>query len=194
VEKVCIHPLGFFAQMDTLDYCPRWKQILVLLLGPSSVIITYALLKFCCSFNLISIYTYQYGIKINFIIFFFNLIPCLPLDGGKIMMIILASFFSELKARIINLSISLICLILMTGFLFSLYDLMMFIFLFFNLGLSLINLQKDYQTFLIERRLIGKFSKIRINKKKEIFRYNDNYYLIDNQIYHEKEMFDLKVK
>mgnify|MGYP003391671412 FL=1 len=55
---------------------------------------------------------------------------------------------------------------------------------------SFIHFRRDYKLFLIKRKFMTNNYKIRINKKLEIFRYKDNYYIENKQLMDEKKIID----
>ena len=118
IKKFKILPIGFFIEFDDCcdnDFC---KKIIILLAGPISnffisIIFGNLNLKFCNEICFI-----------NIVLGLFNLLPIYPLDGEKILEIILIKIYRYKKGRKYSFYISKILLCFMT-FLYSLLILKM---------------------------------------------------------------------
>ena len=122
----------------------------------------------------------------------FNFLPIIPLDGGKLLNLILDKIFPYKLSHKITLVISIIFSILFLLLTKTLLSLTLTIFLIFNIYEEI--KQKDYRfnKFLIERYLKKyKFKKIKIiNKIDKIKR--DKYHIINNKFEEDylSKMFD----
>ncbi len=181
-------PIGFYLKINQLEDYSFFKQLIVLISGPLSFFFSLILLKLFYRFNLISIYGYKEGIISNNFILIFNLLPIYPLDGSKIIELLLTPFLNEYKLRITRVVVSLLTLVIASSYLLSLGEIIVMFFLLFTSISSLINLKKDYVIYLISRLLKKQNRKVKINNKKEIYRLNDNYFLENNKLLSEKEV------
>jgi stage IV sporulation protein FB len=188
VGEICFLPIGFYVKMPTLQDEKFIKQFLVLIAGPLSYFISFAVLKLLYNFNVISIYGYEDGIISNRFILLFNLLPIYPLDGEKIIELFLTPILNEYKLRVVRIIISILTIIIGSYFFISLGEILSILFLIFGIIISLINLKKDYFFYLIGRLNKKEKSKIKINTKNEIYRLKDNYLLIDGQILNEDQI------
>ncbi len=157
LDKITIYPYGGVTTFNLPINIPLKKELLILLFGPIFQIIGYFFLK---SFKDISLYHYT--------LLIFNLLPIYPLDGGRILNILLGYVFNYLKSFYITFILSL--LFITNLFLLNIkeFNLTLFMTLITVLG-KLINLYKKrylyYNRFLLERYLYNYiFKKVRIIK------------------------------
>lgn len=188
VQEIQFLPIGFYLKINNLENYSFFKQLVVLIAGPLSYFISFAILKLLYRYDVLSIYGYEEGILANNFILLFNLLPIYPLDGAKILELIMSKFLSEYKLRIFRILVSILTLVLASSYLLSLGELITVGFLFIGLIGSLINLKKDYLYFLIYRLNAKNDRKVKINKEKVIYRLSDNYCLSNNQLICEKEI------
>lgn len=189
-SEIVLLPTGFKANLEDFSQIAIFKQILIIIAGPLSYFISFFIIKALFHFNLISIYGMRMCNTYNMLILIFNIIPIYPLDGGKLIDIFLANFFSEYKCRIIRMSISLIASIILIFYIKTLGDLLMIGFVLSSFVISLINLKKDYKLFLIKRKFLNNNYKIKLNKKIELFRFKNNYLFRKKRFLSEKEIID----
>ncbi|MDR2940938.1 MAG: site-2 protease family protein [Clostridiales bacterium] len=100
LEKIGLMPIGQFAVIKNLELLPGNKRALVVLAGPLCNIILglFFYIFFEGKFELFMQY--------NFVIAFFNLLPSVPLDGGKLFQIYFGNKIGVLRANKLLIKIS----------------------------------------------------------------------------------------
>ena len=146
LSKIIFYPLGGVTIFNLPINIPLKKELLILIMGPIMQIIGYLLLK--KYFDYIKIYHY--------VLLIFNLLPIYPLDGGKILNVLLNYGFNYLKSFNIIFVISSLLLILL--FIYNLFNfnlnlLLMIILMFAKLIKYYKNKYYYYNKFLLERLL-----------------------------------------
>ncbi len=154
-------------------------------MGPLTQILFVAIIQY---FKIdVPSYFYTY----HFYILFFNLLPIVPLDGGKLLQLLFCFFFSYYQSlqKSFYFSYFFFLILVFTSFQKNLILVLIFLLLGFKL-LKEMN-QGDYlfQKFLLERYLYNySFSKIKIVKQiKEMKRENTHYFIVNHQWITEKE-------
>ena len=189
-NSIVLYPTGFKANLDDYSSLKIYKQLLILIAGPLSFFISLILINILFHFDVISIYGKKLCENYNMIILLFNILPIYPLDGGKILDILSANVLNEFSCRILRIIISFITLVCLAFYIKSLGDLLMILFVISSFITSFIHFRRDCKIFLIKRKFMTNNYKARINKKIEIFRYKDNYYIEDRQLMDEKKIID----
>lgn len=190
VEKVIILPFGGITILKYPLNVNILKEFIIVSLGPIFQIILYFVLK-----NR-GLYCFK---EINMFLFIFNFLPIIPLDGYRILNLILNKIFSFKFSLYISSYISFLFLILSIIVLF-LYKNFIFLITFFFLLYKTIHeyriINYVYNKFLYER-----YSKdIRFKKRKKIYSiknmYRDYIHLIyyNYRFYSEKEFLDIYYK
>lgn len=156
-----------------------YKEILLLIMGPITQIIFVALLFILYRLEFISTLAYTKFYSINMLLLKFNLLPILPLDGGKLINNLLDLIISYDLSHTISIIISFISLPLLFTFDNKLLIIILFTFLLLNL-LNEISIHKYRLELLLLERKYKKFNfkkTIKINNTKNIMR-NKNYVII----------------
>ncbi|WP_245855780.1 M50 family metallopeptidase [Paenibacillus rigui] len=108
VREVQLLPFGGVAVMDELGSVPAWQEIVVSLAGPLQngwmIVIAYALQLT----GVVNEEWTQYVIQANIFIALFNLLPILPLDGGKIMQSLMSLWLPYQRTIALNCMLSLV--------------------------------------------------------------------------------------
>ena len=194
INKIIILPFGMLTKFD-IDI--NTKLIEEFIVSVSGVFIQYI-------FDLVvrNYISYYYFSYINYFLIVFNLIPVIPLDGSKILNILLNKITSFYNSLYISCYISFILIILMNILLFNINKLVIFIsiFLFIETLKNYININNIFNKFLLERHL--KIYRFKHSKSiKNIYRMKKDYkhlFYIDNKCITEYtfllKMFDIKGK
>ena len=80
VYEVQLFPFGGIAIMENITKYGGYKEIIISIAGPIVSLVIGMFFFYCNSFFIYSSLVYKY----NFALFLFNLLPALPLDGGRI--------------------------------------------------------------------------------------------------------------
>lgn len=129
LKRIDIQPFGVCAYLNNVSVFSSYKEALIALSGPFFNFC--AALMLCVMKNYISSEFLNYAIRINLSMGIFNLIPTLPLDGGRALRALLSMKFGIIRAYNFMLSLSrkIIFIILASG---------IFILLFVPFNFSLI--------------------------------------------------------
>lgn len=165
------------------------KELLILIGGPLFQEILYLILLFLYNKNLISDINYNLIYLFHKNLLYFNFLPIIPLDGSKLLLLILEKIFSYKKSNLFLIVISFISI-----FLFAVFEKrLIFILLSCLLIKSIVEeanmLNIKYNKFLLERYLyIFKFKKGKsINNVEKIKRSREHNIVNNNIVYSEKE-------
>lgn len=156
VRKIELLPFGGVAEMDEHGNRPIREEALVIMAGPlmNLIMIGVALLSLYTGFWS-EAFTYQF-LEYNLLILLFNLLPIWPLDGGKLMQLLLCLVFPYKKAIRYSLFLSGICffvyvlaIIFFFLYYFSLW--IVAIFLLISQWMEFRQSHFQYMRFLMER-------------------------------------------
>ena len=138
-------------------------------------------------------YTYKLIENYNLSILIFNLIPIIPLDGSKVINILLNKIFPFKKSHLLTIYISYITILLLIVFSLKNINLLLMIFLLLTLLIKEHKRHKlIFNMFLIERYIKSiKFKNNNFIKRKDIKlmkKYCNNIFVNDNKYIDEKEL------
>ncbi len=194
IKKINIYPFGGYTVFDDDINKPFIEEFLVFISGIIFQIIFFIIIKLLVDNNL---YIYKLFSSYNYTILMFNIIPIIPLDGSKIINIILNKIMPFKYSHLITIFISY-ALVIIT-----------FIFTYANLNMTLMLtlmiflITKEYKNhiyifnaFLLERYLKNiKFKKnniINSTNIKKTKKYCNNVFLKNNNYISEKEILSKK--
>lgn len=194
-SKIVIYPFGGLTEYDEDLNVNLNKEFISLLGGIVFQILFYLLIIKLYKYEYITTHVYLIIKKINFILISFNFMPIIPLDGGKLLNIILDKFFSYRLSNIISLIISFFFILYFCFYEKSIFGIILTVFLIKSIYLEVINLNYKFNKFILERYLNNyKFKKIK--KVNNINRFKRDYYHIINDAYERdflNKLFDRKV-
>ncbi|MCC3356567.1 M50 family metallopeptidase [Bacillus sp. REN16] len=104
IKKIQLLPFGGVAEMDEHGNRPLKEELLVILAGPLQHIWMVVVAYLLTAGSVISEKTFDLFFYHNAVIFFFNLLPIWPLDGGKLVYLFFSyrhSFFEAHKRMLI---------------------------------------------------------------------------------------------
>lgn len=187
VKEINIYMFGGVTILNEDLNLPIYKEVLFLVMGPLSQILFVLLIKLLYTIGYVNALTFDKIIIINKFLLTFNLLPILPLDGGKLVNNVLDYFIPYKLSHKITIIISL----LFIPFIFiinnKLLGIVLIIFLLYKIYLEINNNKHKLNKLLLERKLkLYKFKKLkRINTFEEVKR-NENFYIIKNN----KKIYD----
>ncbi|WP_079509902.1 M50 family metallopeptidase [Mesobacillus jeotgali] len=110
IKKIALLPFGGVAEMDEHGNRPLKEELIVVLAGPLQHIWLMGLSYLLFIAGVFPEKWHQLFMEYNIMILIFNLIPIWPLDGGKLMFILLSmnTSFQEAHLRTLNVSIGIL--------------------------------------------------------------------------------------
>ena len=195
IDKIIIYPYGGLTKIDKKINTNINNDIIVALSGLIFQSIYFILVLFLYKNNIIREYIYNIFYLYHKSMLIFNIIPIIPLDGSKIVNLILSKYLNYNLANKLTIVISFISIIL---FLYSNkfdknYSIIMV------LGVLLNNIYKFYKElsfiynrFLLERYLYNfNYKKYKIiNNKDKMYKNRMHYFKYNNKIEKEKEYLE----
>lgn len=191
-SSIIIYPFGGITKYNSYLNSSMLDELLILIGGPLFQEILYLLILFLCKNNLVSSINFNIVSLFHKSLLYFNFLPIVPLDGSKLLLLILEKVFSYRKSNVLIIIISFISI-----FLFAVFEKrLVFILLTCILIKSIIEeanmINIKYNKFLLERYL-NKFSFKKgklINNIEKIKRSREHNFIENNKIYTEKEYLD----
>jgi stage IV sporulation protein FB len=156
IRKVTLLPFGGVAEMDEHGNRPLKEELLVVIAGPFQHIWMMGIVSLLNSFHLLPRVFYENFLMYNWMILCFNLLPIWPLDGGKLLMLVLSrvkTFMRALHWTVVSSFFFLVCLHVMVLIWapFQLHLWIVLIFLYFSLWQEWKQRHYVLMRFLLER-------------------------------------------
>lgn len=192
IDKVIIYPYGGMTKFNTIINTNINKDILIAISGVLIQTIYFILITILYTKGYIREYIYNTFTIYNKSILIFNLLPIIPLDGSKIINLILSKYLYYNLSNKLTIIISFITIITILiariyeynySFIIILGLLMKNIYNFYN------NLEYIYNKFTLERYLykITYPKKKIIKNKKNMYKNKSHYFYINNQLLKEDD-------
>lgn len=158
IDKIYLYPFGGLIKYNEKIDKPFLEEFIIAISGIANQSIVFILCIFIFKNN-----TYFLNIIKNYhySILFFNLIPIIPLDGSKILNIILNKIFNFRKSYIILNIISIVLLIIFI-FKSNFSLLIVILFLIYKIYLNIKNKSIIFNRFILEKYLYDDYKKIYI--------------------------------
>lgn len=172
IQYMMILPFGAFLSLNDFGKHKVEEEIIMLFSGPLVnmlfIIIFYILHQ-------------RYLLIINLFICMFNLLPVYPLDGSKILHLLLSYLIDYSKSFYFQIRISLLMIALGFVYIKSLGRIIVLIYLFYQ---NIIYI-KNYRLDMIETIISDHNNKerIKVNHCLKYYRPYNNFYIIDEQFY-----------
>lgn len=181
-EEIVIYPFGGITIYNEDLNVNTNKELFVLFGGIYFQILFFILIYLLYKYGFVTEHVFLIIKKINILLVSFNFLPILPLDGGKLLNILLDKIFSYKLSNIISIVISFVILIIFLIINKTLFASLLALFLLRCLIIEINNIKYKYNKFLLERYLNNyNFKKIKIiNNINNLKR--DNYHIIDNML------------
>lgn len=199
VKEIIIYPYGGMTKLEDMVNRDIYEELLV---ASSGVIFQYGfylVMGFCCQKGWIREYTMNLYTLYNSQMIFFNLLPIYPLDGGRILNLLLSKYLYYNLANVVTFVISLF----MIGFIVFLQvyqwnysNFMVMMLLCFYLYQFYRKRKYLYQRFLVERYLYSiHYPKIKIIQDIHKMYKNRSHLFYQNHHYiEEKQMLSILFK
>ena len=165
------------------------KEFLILIMGPIFQIISYLVLLKIIPENEEVIKVYHYGIL------FFNLLPIYPLDGGKLLNIVLSLIIPYKKSYRSTLIISyfmVLLIFLLNKDNITINLIIVILFLIYKITKEYKNIEYLYQRFILERYL-NKYNlkkSVIINNINNFYRNKRHLIKVEDKYFLEKEILN----
>jgi stage IV sporulation protein FB len=118
IKRIQLLPFGGVAEMEEHGNRPLKEELIVTLAGPLQHIWLVGVAYFLQMSGVISQETFELFLFHNVIIFCFNLLPIWPLDGGKLLFLLLSLKYSFFKSHRLTLILSTIAVVLFISSIF----------------------------------------------------------------------------
>lgn len=174
VEKIIIYPYGGLLKMNNLININIDKELFVAIAGISFQIVYYFLIVYLYNIGIIREYIYNLFSTYNRSILIFNILPIYPLDGSKIVNLLLYKFLPYNLSNKINIYISLLTLIILIAinyYKFNYTSVLILSIIIDNIIKYYKQLKHLFNKFLLERYIY----KITYTKHKKITKINNMY-------------------
>lgn len=189
MSSVTIYPFGGLTKINSLLNDSILKEFIILIMGPITQILFFYLVLYLYKNGYVPENTFDNFNKINAVILVFNLLPILPLDGGRMLNLLLNLKFSYKYSHIVMIIISVLVITFLTilmlkssvKFLFVLILLLLLKNIYYEIKMHKVMFNK----FILERvlynfnykegKIINTLNKLRRNKKHKILRKNKLY-------------------
>ena len=199
VDKIIIYPYGGITKINNLLNTKISKELTVAISGIIFQTIYYIIIVILYKNNIIRDYIFNLFKEYHYSILIFNLLPIHPLDGSKILNLLLSKILPYKLTNKLNIIISIITLIII--FKINYYKFNYTTILIISVIIdSLIKYHKNinylFNKFLLERYLY----KINLNKTKQVTKidnmYKDKYHIIkeNNTYMTEKQVLNHRFK
>ena len=152
IDKIYLYPFGGLIKYNEKIDKPFKEELLIAISGILNQFLVYLLFLLLNKYYIISDYFFNIIKNYNYSIILFNLIPIIPLDGSKILNIILNKLFNFRKSYIILNIISIILLIIFI-FKSNISLLIVILFLIYKMYLNIKNKDFIFNRFVLEKYL-----------------------------------------
>lgn len=198
-EKITIYPFGGITRLNIPINTKISKELMIALSGVIFQSIYYLLILFLYKNNIIRTYIFEIFKNYHYSILFFNLLPIHPLDGSKIINLIMSKYLPyklTLKLTIVISIITAIIIIKINYYKFNYTTILIITIIIDNLIKYSKNINYYFNKFLLERYLYKyHFSKSKnINKIDNM--YKEKYHIIKENSHYltEKEYLKRRFK
>ena len=179
-SNIIIYPFGGITIVDDNLNIGTNKELFILMGGIIFQILFFLFCYYLYKNLYITTHVYNIIYRINYILISFNFMLVIPLDGGKLLNIILDKLLPYKVSNIVTIVISIIFSLVFLFNKITIFRILLFIFLLKNIIYEIKNVDYKYYSFLLERYLYNyKFNKIKIIKSKNLF-IRDYNHIINN--------------
>jgi len=202
IKKINFYPFGGYIEFDEILNRPIKEELIIVISGLLFQTIYFILITIFYNNYIISERLFNLFKHYHYSILLFNLIPIYPLDGIKIVNLLLSKFIPYRLAHFISIIISIIFIIIFIVFSLINYLNMNFVLMTGLLFKQIINEKKNHKIlfnkFVFERYLYNlKFNKTKILKNEKIknmYRDKKHVFKINNEYITERKLLRKKYK
>lgn len=186
IDKVEIFPFGAFLSVNDYGIHHICEELIMLMAGLSVHLPIYFVIELFIDS--------QYLIEVNRLVFIFNLLPIYPLDGSKILLLLLSLFKDYYQAVKIQIKLSLLSL----SVLIVLYNEIGYLFVYFYLLYANYEYIKEFRYMIIRLYLNrlhqNQYQHYKVNHKFSFYRPYNNLYIINEKTYNETQVLQYLIK
>lgn len=187
IGKIKLLAIGFNAEIDDLDYTSSLKEFLIAIAGPLTYFVSAYLLQYLYQIDFISYNALKQAQTINKYNLVFNLLPIIPLDGGRILKIIIDNFFTSKKTLYIVAVLSCFFTLIFIYITIGAPQWLVYVFLVLTNTFFFLSINKRWKLILINRLNIENRYRMKIHNEKDIYRNKNNLFIINKTLVGEKE-------
>lgn len=195
-DKIAIYPFGGCCKFDEKVNRPMKEELIILISGPLFQIILFFIIVLLNNKGIIGDRNFSIFKTYHYTLLFFNLLPIYPLDGGRILNLVLQYMFPFKKANKLIITLSFFIVLIMMLFYKNLNFTLMSVLLGIELFIYLKRQGYLYNEMLLER-YINKYSfkkeKI-INNKNNMYKDKRHIILYKNKYLTEKEYLNKRFR
>lgn len=184
IEGIEILPFGAYLSLKDFYDHEIVEEICVVLAGPCSHFIMFLVLELL-PISDISMYLKT----MNTLIFYFNLVPIYPMDGHRMICLLLQLCMDLKKAFEVSLKISVFSLVILSVFYFSYETSMIIPFLFYQQFQYYRSIPNSLREFYSRIPTMPKYKKVAFHKKWEFKRGYENYYFVNHHFVHQSQVY-----
>ena len=194
--KIKIYPFGGVSTFDEKINKPLIEELIILICGPIFQIVLFFIVYLFFIYGFVSFRNYLIFMNYHYTLLFFNLLPIYPLDGGRIINIVINKYFPYKKGNKFVILLSTIFILIMLLFYKSLNFSLMAILLIFELFLYFKRQNFLYNRMLLERYINNfSFKKFKvINSKDSMYKDKRHIILYKNKYITEKDYLNKRFK
>ena len=175
-DKIVIYPFGGCTKFDEKINRPMKEELLILISGPSIQIILFLIIIVLSKYEILTYRNYLLFKNYHYTLLLFNLLPIYPLDGGRIMNIIMNYFLPFKKGNKIVILISIVFIISIMFLYRNLNFTLMGVLLLSEIILYFKRQNFLYNRLLLERYMYSiKFNRVKVIDRKHVILYNGKY-------------------
>ena len=181
IDKISIYPYGGCVKFNEKINRPLKEELLILISGPFFQILFFIIITILYKNSILSFRNYLLFKTYHYTLLFFNLLPIYPLDGGKILNVLLEYIFPYKKSNKLIIILSYLVLVFLLISYKNINLIMMSTFLIIEITLYLKRQDYLFNKFLLERYLNDyNFKKIKVINDKS-YMYRDKRHMLKNK-------------
>ena len=186
IDKVEIFPFGAFLSVNDYGVHHICEELIMVMAGLAVHLPIYVIIEIFIGS--------QYLLEVNRLVFIFNLLPIYPLDGSKILLLLLSLIKDYYQAIKLQIKISLLSL----SVLIVLYNEIGYLLVYFYLLYANYEYIKEFRYMIIRLYLNrfhqNKYKLYKINRKYSFYRPYNNIYIINGKTYQEEQVLQFLIK